>query len=527
MGKLRLGTGPVREIYELDDLDPGEFEARLEKFGEPLYYLIDAVTREANAAGENEKPEIPSMWQLLVLTSCARRTVVSAGRRGGKTAIAAWRAAFQSWPKTQREFLKLRGVRLPSPGRTITGTIVTPKVSAYQATYQEYLSCLRRLGLVKDKDFVYDKQERAVYFPNKDEPVSQVFFKGTLDDDGVGRGPDNSWSWWDEVGAMKGSSAWEAFEPSLLARLGAVDFTMTPGTVASQWWSYDLFIEKGHELAEIIQWTSIEAPHIDWEEIETARRNDHPLKFRREYEAVWEKGGDQDLNPDWIIKNAYKPDDIKRDASGNFDRSRYRLFYGVDPAISMSSRADDFARVGFLHDQVTGHGYFFDMFADKIPAPEQVKHLESLFVLQQPDAIGIESVAYQQALHQHLMASTANVPAIEIRPKGDKGSRIRAMSVGFANGRFHVPEAWCKADHKFFKQWTEFPDAAHDDVLDACDIAWRTAGYLGVDVSLANEVARAEGVGGETERQRMAREMMEADIKGIEEEDEANDWINW
>lgn len=82
----------------------------------------------------------------------------------------------------------------------------------------------------------------------------------------------------------------------------------------------------------------------------------------------------------------------------------------------------------------------------------------------------VEDTANGQAVIQLLRANIASVVAIT--PQGGKGSRIVAASAGWQAGDWYVDRnaAWVEP---FVEQITMFPNADHDDQVDAMtQAAW-------------------------------------------------------
>ena len=89
--------------------------------------------------------------------------------------------------------------------------------------------------------------------------------------------------------------------------------------------------------------------------------------------------------------------------------------------------------------------------------------------------MGIESTSYQAALSQQLLSKRA-YPIRQIKPTVDKTTRFMSRFTLFENGRVFLPPNHSLSD-EFESEFASFPSAAHDDLLDATEIALSLVGY--------------------------------------------------
>jgi predicted phage terminase large subunit-like protein len=153
------------------------------------------------------------------------------------------------------------------------------------------------------------------------------------------------------------------------------------------------------------------------------------------------------------------------------------LFMGVDPAISISDEADRFAMallgVSKDHTQV----FLLDLYAGRIPFPEQVEKIREWHIKYKPSLIGIEANAYQAALSQQVMRIETLAPVIPMISKGKKFERILSMAPLFKIGKVRIRED----QRDFIDEWLDYDSQLKnpkDDCLDAVEIALTTAGAL-------------------------------------------------
>lgn len=77
-------------------------------------------------------------------------------------------------------------------------------------------------------------------------------------------------------------------------------------------------------------------------------------------------------------------------------------FLAIDPASSVSARADDTAIFGIAHHIKERKAYVLPAFLGKIPIPDQAPRIIQTYLQWTPIKVGIESVAYQAALKERV-----------------------------------------------------------------------------------------------------------------------------
>jgi predicted phage terminase large subunit-like protein len=145
---------------------------------------------------------------------------------------------------------------------------------------------------------------------------------------------------------------------------------------------------------------------------------------------------------------------------------------GVDLAISEKTQADYFVICAAISDAqgrwhikfVKGH-YLF---------PQQVKAIIEAYERYHPSYINIESVAYQTAMAQHIRAEYPHLPIRELKQTKDKVMRLDGLAPFFEQGRIIVDKA-DEHTNDFIAEYINFPNAKHDDMLDALEMAIRGA----------------------------------------------------
>lgn len=165
--------------------------------------------------------------------------------------------------------------------------------------------------------------------------------------------------------------------------------------------------------------------------------------------------GEQDFKPEWL-----KPYDTPP--------KRKHTFAFIDPAISLSEKAD-YTALSVIHVCEDNNWYIEVAKRSRLTATQTVNLVFQVHSLFKPQAIGIETVAYQKALMHFLDAEMRHrnqmVPVIGINrgPDKTKEMRIRGLIPRFEWGRVFVKAGLTDFQDEYFK----FPKCPHDDILDA------------------------------------------------------------
>lgn len=134
---------------------------------------------------------------------------------------------------------------------------------------------------------------------------------------------------------------------------------------------------------------------------------------------------------------------------------------GVDPAISLNDSADQFAHVTVAAGP-DGRIVVVEAFAGRLTFGRQVEFIETAARRHHPARIVIETVAYQQALHQQLKQCT-RLPVRPITPKGSKASRVVRLAARLEAGQVVL----LKGLDPLEEQLLGFPRTRYDDLVDA------------------------------------------------------------
>lgn len=153
-----------------------------------------------------------------------------------------------------------------------------------------------------------------------------------------------------------------------------------------------------------------------------------------------------------------------------------RIYMGVDPAISQKSSSDFFC-ICVIGIDGAGNIYVLDVVRERLTFDRQIQIIKRKHNEWRPDIVGIEKVAYQEALIQHIRQEYPEMRIQEIQTVKDKVSRAYNRSGLFENGKVFIR----KDMHLFIDEFVLFPDAQHDDQFDAFDFALDVADMGGFD----------------------------------------------
>lgn len=386
-----------------------------------------------------------------------------AGRRGGKTLSAAWETLFYAVNPKHFHWDAHRVVS----DNPLHVWILTPDYrSSGRAALFTMRDVLRKSGLVAGKDFQENRSEKWIEFSNG----SMVEYKtAERPEQLVGAGLDLLWL--DEGAVVPSDDAWNVARPALSDKQGLVLGTTTP---RGKNWYYEMFFsDKARENPDIgrVEYRSIDNPYFLKKEWELQLKEYHPLLFKREYMASFDAFAGVELQGDWL--QYYEFDDIPLKTDGSYDLLTY---IGVDPAVSLSNKADKFA-MALIGVGKGGDVYLLELFSDRIDFPTQLEKVMDWYFKHRPAFIGVESNAYQAALSQQLSRMENLPPIFPIYSKGSKVERILSMAPMFRMGKIKI-----RREHvAFIDEWINYnsklknPD---DDCLDAVEIALRAGGAL-------------------------------------------------
>ncbi len=195
-----------------------------------------------------------------------------------------------------------------------------------------------------------------------------------------------------------------------------------------------------------------------------------PWVFDREQQQEVQEEKNKIFQSVWMDGN-----DFEFTATGNLlrltdqrviDMDDLVIIDGTDLAISKNESADYFVVITIGMD-TKFNSYVLDLVQNRYTFDEQKDKIVGQHRKWGSQLVGIEDVAYQQALEQHLIANT-EVPAIGVPRYKDKVTRALRIQPYFQNRKVY----FLKGKMAMLKgQLNDFPFSAHDDMFDALETA--------------------------------------------------------
>ncbi len=144
------------------------------------------------------------------------------------------------------------------------------------------------------------------------------------------------------------------------------------------------------------------------------------------------------------------------------------LYAGVDPASSLSKRADFFV-IAVVAMDAEGSVYIVDIFKKRIEPAKQPRAIIDMYKKYKPRWMKIETVAYQEALRSAVRDIMFNenlyIPGLEkgVKPRNPKSERLLSLVPLLARGKFFFRDEDIETQGEFLS----YPKGKHDDVMDA------------------------------------------------------------
>lgn len=152
------------------------------------------------------------------------------------------------------------------------------------------------------------------------------------------------------------------------------------------------------------------------------------------------------------------------------------VFMGVDPASSLSKRADNSVifPIGMC---AKGHIYCLPYFRDRIQPMQLGAKIIDMGEMYRPIRARVESVQFQEMLRQYVYDEMRKraldgghwISGLDqkVLPRGEKTARLEGMQHYFMTHRVHLLEG----QDDFYRELTTFPRGTHDDTLDGFYLA--------------------------------------------------------
>jgi predicted phage terminase large subunit-like protein len=377
-------------------------------------------------------------WQQEVWSSPARFKVVAAGRRTGKTRLAAWTLVVNALQTKKGHVFYVA----PTQG------------AARDILWKELLELAHP---VVTGSHVNNMQITLIN-------GATISLKGA-DRPETMRGVSLKYVVIDEYATIK-PDVWELIlRPALSDQKGGALFIGTP---AGRSHFYDLY--KYAELGDDHEWaawhfTSYDNPLIDPNEIEAAKRSMSSYAFRQEYMASFEAQGSEIFKEEWI-KYGVEPElgdyYIAIDLAG---------FQEVGKAKSKNSRLDESA-IAVVKVTPSGDWWIKDIIRGRWELNETANKIFQAVTEVRPVSVGIEKGIARQAVMsplsdlQRRYNKYFNVKELTHGNQKKTDRVVWALQGRFEHGRITLNKGdW---NEQFLDQLFQFPSAlTHDDLVDA------------------------------------------------------------
>jgi len=374
--------------------------------------------------------------QLSIFNSEARFKVVAAGRRFGKSRLAAW-------------ILLIKALQSDSKDVFYIGP-------TFQQAKDIMWSMLKELG----QDIIVDAYENTARLTLVNG--RKIFLKGSDRPDTL-RGVGLAYVVLDEYASMK-PNVWEQIiRPTLADVKGGALFIGTP---AGKNHFYELYNEaKKEDDWETFSFNSTDNPYIDDEEIEAARKSMSSMAFRQEFEASFETFTGGIFKEDWF-KVGEEPEE------GNF-------IIAVDPAGFESVEKERGLKGSKLDETAIAivktnadEWWVADIKHGRWSIKETARKILEAAMYYEATTVGIETGSLRNAilpyLQDEMRSNDSFVHLDELRHGGKKKTERITWAL---QGRMEHDQITFNEDKEcnpFISQMLDFPNhLSHDDMLDA------------------------------------------------------------
>lgn len=400
--------------------------------------------------------------QMQVFQSPARFTVLTAGRRWGKTHLAATRAASKA--------LDPRNVRRKPV------FIIAPIATQAKLLYWQHL--LDTLYPVLDPRRPPQSNEGHLYLANG----VMIGVKGSDRPDTL-RGVGLWHAELDEYADMK-PEVWESIvRPSLADVIGTAGFIGTPKGRNHFYELYQYAKEGGDTEWEGFHFESTGNPFLPKEEVERAKRTMSASAFRQEFLASFETGGSDSFKREWFKYCEAEPlDKDGKVAPGDW----YVVvdlagFSGVVKATGYLQKRLDFCAIAVVKVLDDERWWVRDLYLGRWGVKETAKRIVDAVESCKTMNLGMEKGALFQAVSPEIVSVAAQRKmSLTVVPLSHE-NKSKAERIGWAlQGRMeHGQILWRPGPHmkEIEDQFINFPSTlVHDDALDVLAFLPQLAG---------------------------------------------------
>lgn len=386
-----------------------------------------------------------------VFQSKARFTVLTAGRRFGKTHLAAVRASAKALD--------------PANVKRKPVFIIAPIATQAKLLYWQLL--IDSLQQVLDPRRPPQANEGHIYLNNG----VMIGVKGSDRPDTL-RGVGLYHAELDEYADMK-PEVWESIiRPALTDVEGSAGFIGTPKG-RNHFWT---LIQKNSKdpTWEMFHFTSLDNPYLKKTEIESAKQAMSSATFRQEYLASFETGGGDSFQREWF---QYAEDEPKNEKGVPIPGDWYVTadlagFAQVQKAVGYYAKRLDLTAIAVVKVLDDERWWVRDLYLGRWGVEETAKKIIDAVESVQTLNLGIEKGALYQAVAPYLAAEAAKRKVALTPVPLSHENRAKIDRIGWAlQGRMEHkkilfrPGAYMK---EVEDQFLNFPSAlVHDDALDA------------------------------------------------------------
>ncbi len=383
----------------------------------------------------------PHPNQLLVHESDARFRIVVAGRRFGKTLLAAVECM----------------VELIPPDKVVL--VCAPVYAQAKIIYQEVLWRLRRYLMrwvlrVNEADLTIQLRNGSVlHCRSADNPTSIL-----------GLGAD--FLVMDEASRISEEVWTQALRPTLTDRKGSALFISTP---AGMNWFYALFARGREQLAfeyQSWQFRTVDNPRIDPDEVENARRTLPERVFKQEYLAEFQTDGGE------VFRG------VDQCVCGKLENPEEGARYvtGVDLA-----KHQDYTVITTLKQTETGWQVVGFMRFTRIDWNLQKQFIIGTVNTYRSACI-IDSTGVGDVIYDDLVRSDLNVKALQISSNSIKARLVENLAVAIETGAVKFPnipelidelKAYTYKTSDSGRTLYNAPSSFHDDAVMSLALAWK------------------------------------------------------
>jgi predicted phage terminase large subunit-like protein len=377
--------------------------------------------------------------QLEVFNDTSRFKVVAAGRRFGKSRLAAWMLLIEALKSKHKDCF-----------------YVAP---TYQQAKDIMWGVLKELG----HEVIVSAHENTSVLTLVNG--RKIFLKGSDRPDTL-RGVGLAYVVLDEFADMR-PNVWEQIlRPALADVQGGAMFIGTPKG-RNHFYNLFKFGESGKDKEwGSFHYTSYDNPLIPEKEIEAAKNSMSSFAFRQEFMSSFEAASSDIFKPEWVKVDADEPEDgnyyIAVDLAG---------FINVEKEASNKNKKLDETAIAVV--KAGEHGWWVaDILHGRWDIKETTKQIMDAVIKYQPTAVGIEKGSLKNAVLPYLSDSMRKNNLYFRIDDVTHGNQKKTERIVWAlQGRFEhgkVTLNYGDWNNDFIDQLTNFPNSQlHDDLVDA------------------------------------------------------------